>query len=171
MSAEKIDPADKTPAGDGARDFLGRHGGQWEFSLDGRTGHPVLVQGSGIPMIPGRGNSLAANVLAGLPMPGGEVTVDTLEPLARGFIEDNASLLLPARGTLELDRTSSAIRRDGALASIYFNWKIDGVPVEGAAVFVRLNSGNLVQFGAPLVGPVSTSTQPALDAQKAIEIR
>ena len=161
FSPEKVEPA---------QGFRGRHGGQWEFSLDARTGRPVLVQGSGIPMIPGRGNSLAANVLAGLPMPGGEVTVNTLEPLARGFIEENASLLLPARGTLELDRTSSAILRDGSLASIYFNWKIDGVPVEGAAVFVRLNSGNLVQFGAPLVGPVSTSTQPLLDAEKAIEV-
>jgi len=164
-----IDPAEKTPAGDQARGFLGRHGGQWEFILDGRTGRPVLVQGSGIPMIPGRGNSLAADVLAGLPMPDGKITVDTLEPLARSFIEANASLLHPAQGTLELDRKTSSIGRDGRLGSIYFTWKIDGVPVEGAAVFLRINSGNVIQFGAPLVGPVNSDTKPVLGEQRAIE--
>lgn len=169
LNPHRIDPAQKTPAGEQARAFLGRYGGQWEFSLDGRTGRPVLVQGSGIPMIPGRGNSLGHDALAGLPMPDGKITIDTLEPLARGFIEANASLLHPTLGTLELDRTTSSIRRDGGLASIYFTWKIGGVPVEGASVFLRLNSGNVVQFGSPLVGPVTTGTKPTLDEQRAIE--
>jgi len=169
VNPEKIDPADRTPAGDRARDFLSRRGGQWKFSVDRRTGRPVLVEGSGVPMIPGRGNSLDPSVLAGLPMPDGKITIDTLEPLARGFIDSNASLLRPTRGTLELDRKTSSIRRNGGLASIYFTWKVDGVPVESAGVFLRLNSGNLTQFGAPLVGPVNTGTHPALDEHRAIE--
>ena len=41
VSLEKIGLADKTLAGNRARNFLSRHGGQWEFSVDGRTGRPV----------------------------------------------------------------------------------------------------------------------------------
>jgi len=156
-------------AGEHARAFIGRYGGQWEFSVERRTGRPVLMQGSGIPMIPGRGNALDENALAGLPRPGGRITLDTLEPLARAFLETNRALLHPGRGELELDRKTSAIREDGRLASLYFCWRIDGVPVERANVFLRLNSGNVTQLGAPLVGPVHLDAKPALPAAEAIE--
>jgi len=168
--AERLDPTEKTPAGEAARGFLMRHGGEWEFSFDTRAGRPVLVQGSGIPMIPGRGNSLDEDTLAGLPRPGGRITLETLEPLARAFIEANRSMLRPARGTLELDRRTSLLREQGRLASLYFQWSVDGVPVEDASVFVRLNSGNLTQFGAPLVGPVRTSTRPTISGAQALDI-
>jgi Zn-dependent metalloprotease len=169
LDSRKLDPAEQTPAGQRARGFLDRVGGKWDFSIDPRTGRPVSVRGSGLPMIPGRGNALSASALTGLPMPQGRITIDTLEPLARGFIEDNEAWLKPPRGTLELDRQASTIRRDGGLVSIYFAWRVDGIPVEGAYVFLRLNSGNVTWFGAPFVGPFTTSTQPVLGSRQALE--
>jgi hypothetical protein len=167
--AELLDVAGSSPAADAAQDFIERHGGEWSFFVDPRTRRPGLVQGSGVPMIPGRGNSLSNAALEGLPRPDEKVSIVTLEPLVRAFIGANPGLLVPPRGRLELDERTSVIRDDGRLASLYFDWLVDGVRVETANVFVRLNSGNVTQFGAPLVGEIHLDTRPALDADSALD--
>jgi hypothetical protein len=120
-------------------------------------------------MIPGRGNSLSADSLGKLPLPDGEIGLETLEPLAREFISANAALLAPPTGVLELDRETSGPRDGGRLFSLYFRWTIGGVPVETARVFLRLNSGNLTQFGAPLVGDTLLDPTPSLSREEAVE--
>jgi hypothetical protein len=170
VRAEPLDPASDGPAGGGARQFLLRRGGQWRFAVDPRTGLATLVQGSGIPLIPGRGNALERDSLLGLSLPDGDVTLEALEPLIRAFIEQNRDLLGPANGTLELEEETSGPRDDGRLWSFYYRWLIGGVPVEGARVFVRINNGNITQFGAPLVGPADVDTSPVIDAAGAVEL-
>ena len=167
-ASELVAPTEATLRGDQVREFLSAQGGQWRFRFDRRTGRPDLVQGSGIALIPGAGNRLGAEALRGLPQPDGMVTLQTLEPLARGFIDRNETLLRPERGRLELDSELSSIREQGRLASLYFDWFVDGVPVEGAAVYLRLNSGNITQFGAVLVGPLDIETEPALSSEQAL---
>ena len=62
VRGERIDPTAATPAAAAAAAFLERYGGQWIFSVDPRTARFDLVQGSGIPLIPGRGNALGPEV-------------------------------------------------------------------------------------------------------------
>lgn len=164
-----LDLSRDTPLSRPAREFLSRHGGTWRFQVDERTGLVVLASGSGVPMVPGRGNSLGREALAGLPLPDGEITVETLEPIARSFIADNAALLAPRGGHLVLDRESSGPRDGGRLFSVYFRWFVGAVPVEHARVFLRLNSGNLTQFGAPLVGVSELDPRPAVSWREATE--
>ena len=166
--ARKLDPNETTEQAARARQFLSRQGGQWQFVADRRTGRVDLVQGSGVALIPGRGNTLGPAALAGLPLPDGAIALETLEPLARGFIEANGDLVAPPVGKLTLNRETSAIREHGRLISLHFDWSVGGVPVEKAQVFVRLNSGNVTQFGAPLVGEMQLSTTPAYDAGAAL---
>ncbi len=161
--AETVDPAERSALGAEARAFLAEQGGDWRFSFDRRTARPVLVEGSGIPLVPGSGNSLVQ--ASGTPLD----SIEALEPVARAFVEAHARWLRPTRGQLVLDRKASAIRAGGRLASLTFEWHIDGVRVEGASVFVRVNSGNVTQFGAPNVGPATVSTQPTVPAVAARE--
>jgi Zn-dependent metalloprotease len=170
IRSESMLAGEPTAAGIAAMALLTRHGGTWEFSVDPRTGLAVMVKGSGIPLVPGRGNSLSNEVLSGLPMPDGEITLETLEPLMRAFLEENRDLVLPASGRLDLDIESSSIREDGRLASLYFRWMIDNIPVEGAHVFVRLNSGNITQFGAPVLGGITVNTVSSIDRNEAIKL-
>ncbi len=166
IRSEEVRTGEATIAGKAAMAFLTRHGGTWEFFADPRTGLAVMVKGSGIPMIPGRGNQLGSDVFEGLVMPDGEITVKTIEPLVRTFLEENRSLLLPAIGRLDLDLKKSSIRENGRLISLYFIWKISEIPVEGAHVFVRINSGNITQFGAPLMGGIVSHTEPSIDRDR-----
>ena len=168
--SEQIRAGEPTAAGTAAMALLTRYGGTWEFLVDPRIGLAVMVKGSGIPLVPGRGNSLGNEVLVGLPMPDGEITLETLEPLVRAFLEENRALVLPASGRLDLDIESSSIREDGRLASLYFRWTVDDIPVERAHVFVRLNSGNITQFGAPIVGGNVLNTAASIDRNEAIRL-
>ncbi len=45
--------------------FLAAQGDQWEVRLDRRNDRPALIQGSGVALLPGRGNQLT-NAQAGL---------------------------------------------------------------------------------------------------------
>ncbi|MDX1389841.1 MAG: hypothetical protein R3344_11665, partial [Acidobacteriota bacterium] len=164
----RIDPGAPTPAGLAAQEFLSRRPGEWTFLVDARTDKAVLVQGSGIAVIPGKGNTLDPAVMAGLALPDGDVTVESLVPLARAFIDANWALLGPRNGRIELDPVTSNVREKGRLASIYFTWYVGDVPVEDAGVFVRINHGNITQFGAPLIGRADVDPVPAVERDDAV---
>lgn len=150
--------------------FLQEAGGRWETPLDGRTGRALLFQGSGIPLVPGAGNSLIeARLPAEMLDPSGRPTVDGIASLARSFFENHAALFMPERGSLVLNRDRSVILEDGRIASADFDWEVDGVPVLGARAFARINHGNLIQAGTRLIGKVQTPTIPALKAVDALD--
>jgi hypothetical protein len=162
VRSEALDPSERSDAGAAARAFLGARGGEWRIDLDRRTGRAVLVEGTGIPLVAGRGNSLSRS-------PGSPdvPTIDSLEPLARALIRAHAPLLEPPRGQLVLDRRRSIVRAGGRLASLSFEWRVDGIHVEGASVFVHVNAGNATQLGAPLVGPITAPTRALVTADAA----
>jgi hypothetical protein len=137
-------------ASQAAAGFVARRGGRWDFAMDPRTGRPVRVEGSGIPL-------------------GAAPTLDALEGPALAFLAAEADLLRPEQGELDLDRAHSSVREGGRLVSLYFDWSIDGVPVEHAHVFLRINSGNVTQFGAPLVGTPPADVRPVLNREDALE--
>lgn len=165
--SEKVEVDEPSLTGAAARDFLARRGGSWAFDVDRRTGKAALIQGSGIPLLPGAGNRLGKEQLRGLGLEGVALTPQALEPVVRSFLVDQEPLLRPASGELVLDLERSLARDDGRLQSVYFRWVVGGVPVEGANVFVRLNSGNITQLGSALIGEIDLDTTPAIRAEEA----
>ncbi len=155
--------------GESTRSFRQRFGGTWDVRVDRRTGRPTLVRGSGIPLLPGRGNSLDERALAGLTLTNGVVGIEALEVLGRRFLTDLGGWIEPPVGELVLDQRTSTILDGGRVVSLRFLWRVAGVPVEDAHVFLHINSGNLVQFGAPLVGYVPGDARPVLTAAQAVE--
>jgi len=163
---ERLDPGAASAPATAARRFVDERGGEWTFTVDRRTSRPTSVRGSGLPILPGRGNGLDPAAFPLLP-PDGTFEIDDVEPLVRSFVDAHADLLSPPAGQLVLAKESS-VRDRGRLVSVYYDWFVDDVRVEGAQVFVRINSGNVVQFGAPLVSEVTTPTSPAFGAEQAV---
>lgn len=165
QSPRLIGAGDSGPAADAAADFRARRGGQWTIRFDERTGRPALISGSGIPLLPGRGNSLTAGML-GLPS---SFDLADAEPLARAFISAERDLLRPDAGELRLNPNRSGSLDGGRIHYFDYDWYVDDIPVEGARVFLRVNSGNIVQFGTDGVGRGRIPTVALLDADAAID--
>jgi hypothetical protein len=143
-----------------------RFGPEWQVAWDRRSGRPHLAQGSGIAILPGRGNDLRPEDV-GLAA-GGAPTLELLEGRLRALLESFPELLDLRGLDLRLDRSRSVAY--GAGDSHWFvelAQFADGVPVAGAHVFFRLSHGNLVQLGADRVAPVGIDTRPGVDRESA----
>lgn len=146
--------------------FFQQHSSQWEVRWDLRSDRPHLVQGAGIPLIPGRGNVLLPETV-GLPRRR-ELEVIDLEPLLRRFMDRFPEMFRVSGSELSLDPSgSSAYGPDNSVWFVEFRQSHGGVPVKGANVFFRVNNGNIVQFGTDLVSDVRIDTVPRLDASAA----
>ncbi len=165
---ERVSPDEPSAVGDQLRTFVQEHGSGWTFDVDPRDGRARMIAGSGIPFLPGPGNELTAPAYRGNDSFGGEPTVAALEPMARDFVMSEYALIGPPVGELVLDPNASQSRLGGKLISFYFDWVVDGVPVEGARVFVRVNSGNITQFGSQRIAPIGIATTPEMTADQAI---
>ncbi|MFL6203696.1 MAG: hypothetical protein ACJ76J_31390 [Thermoanaerobaculia bacterium] len=113
--------------------------GQWTAMVDARNGRVAIAEGEGIPWIPGRGNSLAARAKS----PG----LSDMETIARGFLPRVAAMLGVNPNSLVLNQGRSGNPAD-------YLWFLDfdmvdksGAVIEGARVVLRVNHGNLIQFG------------------------
>ena len=153
------------PGGPESAAFRGRHAGQWRLVFDRRTGALSMASGQGIPFLPGRGNRMTpaeAGLAAAQP------TLEEAEKLARAFLEGETTLLLPAIGELRLSKERSGRFDDGRLWYLDFDWYVGGVAVEGARVFLRVNSGNIIQMGTEAIGSGLPDTAPTLTAAQAM---
>ena len=138
--------------------FFAHHTGEWEIRMDTRSARPNLIEGVGIPLLPGKGNRLTLDDLKlGHP---GDLTVKDVESLVRAFLAKFPEVLRVAPGQLRLDEKASArAGRDGQFWSIELQQVYKGIPVEGANVFFRINQGNVVQFGAEKIAAVRLDTR------------
>lgn len=142
--------------------FVGDFGGDWIVRWDRRSDRPHLLQGSGVAIVPGKGNGLLPADL-GLTQ-ATPVTLDIVAGRLRDFVAVYPELLGVEGLDLRLDRSrSTAFGAGNTHWFVEFAQYHNGVPVEGANVFFRLSHGNLVQFGADRVAPVELDTVPALD--------
>jgi trimeric autotransporter adhesin len=146
--------------------FLGEQGGRWEVRWDSRNERPHLVQGSGVALLPGRGNRLTrAQVGLDASQP---VRIEDVERLVRAFMARYPEMFRIAPEKLRLDRASSGSYGAGdSLWVVELKQYQGGVPVEGANVFFRINHGNIVQFGCDRVAEVGVGVRPALAAADA----
>ena len=153
----------------GVSAFVQRNGGQWEMRWDRRADRPNLVQGSGIALIPGRGNQLD---MASLGLAASDsIDLAVVETRLRDFIEANSDLLKTDGLDFRLDPQGSIPYGDG-----HSHWFIElaqmknDVPVRGANLFFRISHGNIVQFGSHLVAPVEIDTQPVSTRANAFDL-
>jgi len=147
--------------------FFAFQSDEWEVRWDKRAERPNLIQGVGIPLLPGRGNKLA---LADLKLAhAGGPTVADVEAKVRAFLADFPELLNLSGFDLRLDAKSTVNAGDDKqLWSVELQQYHRGVPVEGAKVYFRINNGNIVQLGAERVAEVRTSAKPRIDRAAAL---
>lgn len=130
--------------------FAAATSGQWNAIVDARSGLVEIAEGSGLPWIPGRGNDLMLADLDQFTRGASSIDRATLERLARTFLADHPDLFGTSNRILTLREGS------GQVADYFWNIEFDvltreGLPIEHARVFFRVNNGNLVQFGAERV--------------------
>ncbi|MGE0639300.1 MAG: hypothetical protein AB7G12_05840 [Thermoanaerobaculia bacterium] len=126
--------------------FVAEVAGEWSAGVDPRTGTIGLVEGSGLPWIPGFGNRLSLGSVSAPLSATGEVGLETMESLARRFLAQHGALLGvdPAELRLNPERSGQAAVH---LWYVEFDLYRDGIRVDDARVVFRVNNGNLVQFG------------------------
>jgi hypothetical protein len=118
--------------------------GPWRIVWDRATGYAALLEGRGIPWIPGSANSLTPADL-GL-SEGATVPLELLEAKARAFLAANPDLLGVPADSLVLRKGASGPFGDSLFyVELGLEWR--GVPVEQARVVFRIDHGNLVQIG------------------------
>ncbi len=154
------------PTFQATEDFRAAYGEAWRFTVDLRRGVTSLLDGGAIPFIPGVANDLAWEDFA----PGCSsydcLPVATVEALARDFIDANSDALGLRSADLVLDPAGSGPFGDH-LYFLRFDWTVDGLPVDHASVYVRINSGNLIQLATERVGPAVLDVQPSFTAADA----
>src|SRR5205823_13695727 len=132
-----------------------------------RTDRPSPTQGAGIPLLPGRGNNLAAAALK-LAHEGGPDITD-VETRVRAFLADFPELLNVSGFDLRLDPASTVnAGEEKQLWFVELQQFHQGVPVEGAKAFFRINNGNVVQLGTERIAEVRTSATPKIDRAAAL---
>ncbi|MEP7012364.1 MAG: hypothetical protein ABJC13_18750 [Acidobacteriota bacterium] len=145
--------------------FFAHQTTEWEIRMDTRSGRPNLIEGIGIPLLPGKGNRLTRDDLK--LGHGGEITLADVEGRLRAFLAQFPEVLRVLPSQLRLDPTSSAKAGDGHFWSVELQQVYRGLPVDGANVFFRINHGNIVQFGAERVADVRLDTRPRIGREEA----
>jgi hypothetical protein len=113
----------------------------WEVRWDTRSDRPNLIQGAGVPM-----------------------PSENIESAVRSFMDKYPELFGDTR-ELRLDPERTVHLGDVWL--IELQQVHQGVPVEGANAFFRINHGNLVQFGSEKVSEVRIGTTPRVSREEA----
>jgi hypothetical protein len=145
----------------GLQPFFERNTAEWAVRWDERSDRPHLIQGVGIPVMPGSGNTLTTTDVRRTR--GGEPEMADIERLLRDFMNRNPELLRVPAGNLRLDPSRTVSLSGGRTLFVEFQQVHDAIPVEGANVFFRINSGNIVQLGADKVADVQLDTSQRID--------
>jgi trimeric autotransporter adhesin len=148
--------------------------GEWQAYYNRSNGRVEMVEGAGIPWLPGTGNQLVREDLSGLwalSLPETEteeIRLATLERIARAFLPRVQTLLGvdPANLVLNLGRSGQPA---AGIWFVDFDVVEGDLPIDGARVVFRVNHGNLIQFGSeglPAAG--ARRPRPVLSREKAL---
>lgn len=155
----------------GMSEFLSKYGNEWNVQMDTRNNRPDLVSGSGIPFIPGHGNALGLDqvILNGKPV----LSIDRnmMILLAYDFIEKHDALFNADPESL-VPNLETTLNFDGdRIWFVNFSQFYKGIQVKDANVFLRINSGNITQFGAHMyIDPrENLDSVPAISADQSLD--
>jgi hypothetical protein len=146
--------------------FITAHGTQWSMMVDRVSGMPALIEGGAIPWVPGNANSLTYDQIGSFLGQSGRINEAVLDRIARAFLASNLDLLPIASEDLQLVPGATG-EFGGYLWYVQYQQTFAGIPVEGSSVVFRVNSGNLIQFGAEKVAPVNLDPVPSFDLDTA----
>jgi hypothetical protein len=149
---EDLESALEPEVRNGWASFRAAAGGEWRGHVDKRNGRLEIAEGAGIPWVPGRGNGLTLQDIAGHLGDKKKPDLAVLEGIARGFLPRVAHLLGVDPRSLVLNQGRSG-QPDDHLWFVDFDVTRGGIPVEGARVVFRVNHGNLIQFGTENLPP------------------
>jgi len=136
----------------GLRSFLERVPGSWEVRWDLRSDRPHLVQGGG------------PQVLDSSTPPR---DLDEVQAAVQSFLKTNEAFLGVEIEDLALNRDRSSSAADGAVWLLEFEQSHQGIPVEDASVFLRINHGRVVQFGTRSISDVRASSASRVSQHRA----
>ncbi len=141
---------------------------EWNASVDKRTGLVTFAEGGNLAWVPGRGNRLTHQDLAGFLKAKPAIDLDVMDAIARDFLPRVKSLLGVDPAQLVLNRARSG-QPAGHVWFVDYDVVRDGLVVEGARVVFRVNNGNLIQYGSENL-PVVSAKVPAtrLTAKQAL---
>jgi trimeric autotransporter adhesin len=146
--------------------FFAENSNLWEVRWDSRSDRVNLIQGVGVPVLPGRGNNLT-QLRAGLASDG-PVRVTDVERILRGFMNQYPELFRVSQEELRLNPKSTVnVGENHELWFVEFQQIRNGVPIEGANVYFRINNGNIIQFGTERVAEVNIATTPKVTREAA----
>jgi hypothetical protein len=126
--------------------------GGWRVVLDGRSGAPLLVEGSGMRW----------------PVRASAEALPALESSLRAFLVENRDLLQADDAELVLDPEATAPLGPDTF-QVVFSRAVGGVPVRGDRYVFVLGYGNLVAFGASRWTRIDANTLPTLSADLAAD--
>jgi trimeric autotransporter adhesin len=149
--------------------FLSENGSAWQVQMDRRTGRPALASGSGVPWVPGLGNSLRNQDLRDELGASGQVTRNTVVRLAKKFIRQYPELFGVDVQDLQIIPESTG-QFGGYLWYVHFQRTFHGIPVEKSYVVFRVNNGNLIQFGGEFMGSIDLDPLPSISMETARQI-
>jgi subtilisin-like proprotein convertase family protein len=148
--------------------FQARYGGTWEVRWDDRGNRPNVVQGSGVPLIPGHGNTLTPQAFGVAHE--ADLNLGAVAAKAREFVDSAADLIGTDGIELQLDAERSLVAGgDRPVWFVEFGQYRNGVRVDGAFVYVRIAQGNVVQFGAERIADIAIDTTPSLTREAAFQ--
>jgi len=144
------------------RAFVAEAGIEWSARWDRRTGHLSFASGSFPAWLPADHRVHEADEIS--------ATRALLEQDVRALMARHPGLLaIPSSATLILDEARSVPVDEGRIWQIDYRVELGGVPVSGAHVSFRLNSGRLVQLGQQGIADVLelAGVAPRIDAGQA----
>jgi hypothetical protein len=126
--------------------------GSWQVFVDQVSGLPTLVSGQGMRL---------------LTMP--RATVADADAAVQGLLDQHAAILNGVSPKeLVLNTTASKVIEEGRINLVY-DWYVNDVPVEGALLVARFVKGNLIQFGAEGISPITVRPIANISADAARE--
>ena len=161
---------DRIPNGADWQRFLDTHGEQMVVA-DPVTGRVVSVSGTGIPWIPGLGNTLTMADLVGVTSgPKAAPGLPELETIARNFVASNDALFrIPADMSLALNSDAS-LEVSPSMWALRFDLSWKGIPIDGGAISFVVKHGNLVLWGATGLDDVGLGGGFAIGATRALAL-
>jgi hypothetical protein len=142
----------------------------WNAQIDKRTGLVGFAEGGNIAWVPGHGNHMTNQDLAGFLKAKPTIDLEVMDAVARDFMPRVKSMMGFDPSQLVINRGRSG-QPGGHLWFVDYDLVREGLAVEGARVVFRVNNGNLIQYGtenmpAPgaVVPPTRLTKKQAMDA-------
>ncbi len=138
---------------------------EWNATIDKRTGLVGFAEGGNLAWVPGHGNKMTSQDLAGFLKAKPRVDLETMDAIARDFMPRVKSFLGIDPDELVLSRARSG-QPAGHLWFVDYDVVREGLTVEGARVVFRVNNGNLIQYGTENLPVPGTKVPPTRLSQK-----